>query len=56
MIPEVEVVQHVYNIVGAISILLLQFLQYSNLDQGLMMKTFLIPYYLNSNMLICFVI
>lgn len=56
MIAEVEVVKHVYHIVCSIYILLAQFIQYPNLNQGLMMKAFLVANDFDCYMLVGFVV
>lgn len=52
MIAEIEIVQHVDDIVGVIHILLAQLVQDPHLDQCLVMESLLIPDYLNGHVLI----
>lgn len=56
MISEVDVVQHVNDVVRSISVLLSQLIENSDFDQGLMMEALLIADDFDCHILICFVI
>lgn len=52
MIPEVEVLQHVDDVVIAVLILFSQVVQDADLDQRLVMESLLIPYDFDGDMLV----
>jgi len=56
MIPKVEIIQHVNNVVRSIAVLLAQFIENPNLHQGLVMEALLVSNDFYRNVLISFVI
>lgn len=52
MIPEVEVLQHVDDVVVAVLILFPQVVQDADLDQRLVVEPLLVPYYLYGDMFV----
>lgn len=56
MVPEVEVLEHVYHIVQRVFVLLPEMIQDPDLDQRLVVKPFFVPDDLDGHMLICFVV
>lgn len=56
MIPEVEVVEHVDNVVRSISVFLAEFIENANFDEGLMMEAFLVADDFDCDVLIRFVV
>lgn len=56
MIPKVEIVEHVNNVVRLIGVLFAQLIENSNLDEGLMMETLFVANNFDCHILIGFVI
>ena len=56
MIAEVEIIEHVYHVVRSVHVLLAQFVQYPNLDEGLVVEAFLVPDDFDCHVLIGFVV
>lgn len=56
MVAEIEVVEHVYHVVCSVHILLAQFIQYPDLDQGLMVEAFLVANDFDCHVLVGFVV
>lgn len=56
MVAEVEVVQHVYDMVASVRVLLPQLVQYPNLDEGLMVEALLVADDLDCDVLLGFVV
>lgn len=56
MVAEVEVIEHVYHVVRSVRVLLAQFVQYPNFDEGLMVEAFLIADDFDCHVLVGFVV
>lgn len=56
MVAEVEIVQHVDDVMRVIGVLLAQLVQDANLDQRLVMEPLLVPDYLDGHVLVGFVV
>lgn len=56
MISEVNIVEHVNNVVRSIGILLPQLVENTDFDKRLMMEALLVANYFDCHVLICFVI
>lgn len=56
MIPEVEIVQHMDDVVRSIGVFLTEFVKYANLNECLMMEAFLVADNFDCDILICFVV
>jgi hypothetical protein len=56
VIPEVEVIQHVDNVVRSVGVFLAQLVEYANLDQRLVMKSLLVANDFDCDILIGFVV
>lgn len=56
MVAEVEIVEHVYHVVRSVRVLLAQFVQYPNFDEGLVVEAFLIADDFDCHVLVGFVV
>lgn len=56
MIPEVEIVEHVDDVMRIVRVLLAQLVQDAHLDQRLVVEPLLVPNYLDGHMMIRFMV